>query len=305
MAPAPLKGGKQGDRLAFISYFKNEYKLQTKDTAEPVKEIEQEVQAASEGQVDFQPDVVHSVVPENKRRKRLFEGLYLEGRPPINVGVTSSGDFFGGSAVGLSDVLGDHNFTFTALSIREFRTYEGTYINLAKRFHYGIEAFDTTTFFYSSPYGLQTGFFRQGAIATQRYTGAQLIGQYPFSKFLRLDVSAGVLKLKEQFENADAQAAVCGQAVLLGIPCFLNNGPPASPSSGPWRARPGAWSWATRRPSGARSRAGPWTRTLGSTCGWARPRPCSACACAATTRAAPTPATSTSAATWSCGATPT
>ena len=29
MAPAPLKGGKQGDRLAFISYFKNEYKLQT------------------------------------------------------------------------------------------------------------------------------------------------------------------------------------------------------------------------------------------------------------------------------------
>src|SRR6266852_4201580 len=47
MAPAPLKGGKQGDRLAFISYFKNEYKLQTKDTAEPLKEIEQEVQAAA------------------------------------------------------------------------------------------------------------------------------------------------------------------------------------------------------------------------------------------------------------------
>src|SRR5260370_25689622 len=178
-APPPLKGGKQGDRLAFISYFKNEYKLQTKDTAEPVKEIEQEVQAASEGQVDFQPDVVHSVVPENKRRKRLFEGLYLEGRPPINVGVTSSGDFFGGTAVGLTDVLGDHNFTFTALSIREFRTYEGTYINLAKRLHYGITGFDTTSFFYASPYGLQTRFFRQGASATQRHRGARLIAEDP------------------------------------------------------------------------------------------------------------------------------
>src|SRR6266498_1566144 len=192
MAPAPLKGGKQGDRLAFISYFKNEYKLQTKDTAEPLKEIEQEVQAAAEGQVDFQPDVVHAVVPENKRRKRVFEGLYLEGRPPINVGVTSSGDFFGGSAVGLSDVLGDHNFTFTALSIREFRTYEGTYINLAKRFHYGINAFDTTSFFYATPYNLQIGpGLRSGTIATQRYTGAQLIGQYALNKFRRIDISAG------------------------------------------------------------------------------------------------------------------
>ena len=151
MAPAPLKGGKLGDRLAFISYFKNEYKLQTKDLLEPLKEVEQEVQPAAEGLVDFQPDVAHQVVPENKRRKRLFEGLYLEGRPPINVGVTSSGDFFGGSAIGLTDVLGDHNFTFTALSIREFRTYEGTYINLAKRLHYGITGFDTTAFFYASP----------------------------------------------------------------------------------------------------------------------------------------------------------
>ena len=81
MAPAPLKTPR-GDRLAFITYYKGEYKLHTKDTAEPVKEVEQEVQAAAEGLVDFQPDVTHEVVPENKRRKKLFEGLYLEGRPP-------------------------------------------------------------------------------------------------------------------------------------------------------------------------------------------------------------------------------
>ena len=88
MAPAPLKT-KAGDRLAFITYFKGEYQLHTKDLNEPIKEVEQEVQAASEGLVDFQPDVSHQVIPENKRRKKLFEGLYLEGRPPLNVGVTS------------------------------------------------------------------------------------------------------------------------------------------------------------------------------------------------------------------------
>ena len=111
MAPRPCKTA-EGDRLAFITYFKGEYKLHTQDTEEPVKEIDQEVRAASEGLVDFQPDITHEVIPENKRRKKLFEGLYLEGRPPINVGVTSSGDFFGGTAVALTDVLGDQLFAF-------------------------------------------------------------------------------------------------------------------------------------------------------------------------------------------------
>ena len=143
MSPVPLKG-KAGDRLVFISYFKGEFHLASKDLTEPLKELDQDVQVASEDIVDFQPDVVHQVVPENKRRKHLFEGLYLEGRPPLNVGVTSSGDFFGGSQVALTDVLGDQNFTMTALSIREFRTYLGNYLNLAGRFQYGFSGFDTT-----------------------------------------------------------------------------------------------------------------------------------------------------------------
>ncbi len=138
------------------------------------------MQAAAEGLVDFQPDVTHQVIPENKRRKKLFEKLYLEGRPPLNVGVTSSGDFFGGTQVALTDVLGDQNFTFTVLSVREFRTYEGTYINLRRRLHYGITGFDYTRFFYADPYGLADGFaFREGALATQRYTGGQLVAAVP------------------------------------------------------------------------------------------------------------------------------
>ena len=81
----------------------------------------------------------------------------------------------------LSDVLGDQNFVFTAVSLREFRSYDGTYINLAKRLHYGLSAFDTTRFFFASPYALQQGFFREGAFATQRYTGASVIAQYPIA----------------------------------------------------------------------------------------------------------------------------
>lgn len=224
VAPAVLPG-KGGERVAFISYFKGEYRLQTIETTEPLKEVEQEVKTASaEETIDFQPDITHEVVPENKRKKRTFEKLFLEGRPPLNVGVTSGGDFFGGSQIALTDVLGDHTFVATALSVQEFRSYEGTYFNLSRRFHYGLSAFDYTQFFYASPYDLNTSFFREGAIATRRYTGGSILGQYPLDKFHRLEFSAGLVKQTEGFENVDAEIVARQQAEALGIPFVLNTG---------------------------------------------------------------------------------
>jgi len=225
MAPVEMQPSTRGpERVAFISYFKGEYKLNSIETAEPVKEVEQDIQVAQDGLVDFQPDVVHQVVSENKRKKRLFEKLFLEGRPPVNVGVTSGGDFFGGSQVALSDVLGDQNFVFTALSYREFRTYEGTYVNLSKRLHYGVSGFDRKLFYYASPYGLQQGFFREGSIFTQRWSGASLIAEYPLDKFRRLEFSAGYVRVAEQFENPFAEFEARQRAASLGIPFFLNQG---------------------------------------------------------------------------------
>jgi hypothetical protein len=222
MTPAVLPG-RGSDRVAFISYFKGEYRLQTLDTAEPLKEVEQDIAPSAEI-ADFMPDVVHQVVAENKRKKRTFEKLFLEGRPPLNVGVTSSGDFFGGSQVALADVLGDHNFMFTAISVREFRSYEGTYLNLSRRLHWGVNAFDITQFFYASPYNLTPDYSRLGAFATQRYSGAVALAQYPLDKFRRIELQAGVLRVAEQFENPFAEEQARQQAALLGVPYFLNNG---------------------------------------------------------------------------------
>ena len=161
--PEPLFS-KGASRVGFISYFKGEFKLHSIEIADPVKEVEQEVQVAADEPIDFQPDVTHQVVAENKRRKKVFEKLYLEGRPPINLGVTSSGDFFGGTQVALADVLGDKNFLFTAISQREFRSYEGAYIDLGRRLHWGATAFDSTQYFYASPYDLQTELLPRGRL---------------------------------------------------------------------------------------------------------------------------------------------
>ena len=225
MAPAPLKTPR-GERLAFITYYKGEFKLHTKDTAEPIKEVDQEVQAAAEGLVDFQPDVPHEVVPENKRRKKLFEGLYLEGRPPINVGVTSSGNFYGGTAIALTDVLGDQLFTFTVLSVSSYRIYDGRYTNLASRLHYGVTFFDQTYFFYpqSALYSYYGQDPRDLAIATQRFTGGQLFAEYPLDTFRRLEFGVGIAKVQEQYGDQELQRQICQQQALFGLTCFVNNG---------------------------------------------------------------------------------
>ena len=224
MAPAVLKG-KNADRLAFITYYKTEYRLYAKDSADPMKEVEQEVRSADEGSVDFQADVPHQVIPENKRAKKRFEGMQLEGRPPLNLGVTSSGDFFGGSQVALTDVLGDQNLVITAYSFRELQSYSANYVNLSRRFQYGINLFDQKQFFYSSPYNLQPGFSSEGAYATQRFTGGLVVGSVPLNKFQRLEASAGIYRISESFENQEAQqAAEDAGGRARAVQLFLNNG---------------------------------------------------------------------------------
>ena len=49
--------------------------------------------------------------------------MFLDGRPPVALGVTSGGDLFGGTAVTFTDVLGDQQFNFFASSVSQYRTF--------------------------------------------------------------------------------------------------------------------------------------------------------------------------------------
>src|SRR4030095_5692337 len=74
--------------------------------------------------------------------------MCLDGRPPVNVGVTSGGDVFGGTQITFSDVLGDKQFNFYAASISQYRTISGSNVNLSSRFQYALQGFSQTEFFY-------------------------------------------------------------------------------------------------------------------------------------------------------------
>ncbi len=199
-----------GERIAFVSYFKGEYGVHTLQFKEPI------VTAASAdfGEpgpvIDFQAPLTHTIIPANNRVKGRFEKMFLDGRPPINVGVTSGGDLFGGTAISFSDVLGDQNFTFFAASVAQFRTFAGSYTNLSRRLQYSVQAYSQTQFYY----GLMPGFYdpsltyfldRDDALATRSINGASIFAIYPFNRYTRIELSGGVSHYSDSFRNQELQ----------------------------------------------------------------------------------------------------
>jgi hypothetical protein len=194
-------------RIAFISYYKGEYTIHTLDRKEPLHTAASEDFGAPGPVIDFQAPLTHTVVTSNTRRKGTFEKMFLEGRPPVNLGVTSNGDVFGGTQITFGDVLGDQQFNVFAASIAQYRTFSLSYLNLARRFQFALQGFTQTQFFYGALEGvfydpaLAPLISRDDAIATRTVRGGSAFAIYPFDRFRRVELSAGLYQLREQFTN--------------------------------------------------------------------------------------------------------
>ena len=227
-SPVVLNEGK-ASRVAFVSYFKGEYSIRTLERKEPLHTAASSDFGAPGPIIDFQSPLQHSLVQSNVRKKGAWEKMFLEGRPPINVGVTSNGDIFGGTAVTFGDVLGDKQISLFAASISQYRTLAGSYVNLGHRFQYGITGFSTTQFFYGQLGGVfydpsYSPFIdRSLAIATRTIRGGQAVGIYPLDRYRRVQVSGGFENLNEEYNDPTLQAqAVAYQQSVYGQPIFRN-----------------------------------------------------------------------------------
>lgn len=211
-SPVVLKSGTDAARIAFVSYYKGDYGVHILDRREPIGKATTEDFGAPGPIVDFQAPLTHTMVSSNVKRKGKFEKLYLEGRPPVNVGLTSGGDFLGGTAVAFTDVLGDQQFTLFATSISQYRSFSGSYLNLERRFQYAVQGFTQTQFFYGQ---LQNVFYdpalsgvfldRDLAVATQTSRGATVFGIWPFNRYRRIELFGGITNYTERFEDPAVQ----------------------------------------------------------------------------------------------------
>jgi hypothetical protein len=211
-SPVVLRDGSAAERIAFVTYYKSEFGLHTLDRKEPIAKAASADFGAPGPVIDFQAPMTHTLVAENKKKKGRFEKMFLDGRPPVALGVTSGGDFFGGTQISFSDVLGDQQFNLFASSVSQYRTMSLSYLNLERRFQWALQGFSQTQFFYGALEGVfydpaYSGLFldRDLAVATRTIRGGTAFGIYPFNRYRRVEFYGGLVNYEEEFDNPDVE----------------------------------------------------------------------------------------------------
>jgi hypothetical protein len=205
-SPIVLKDS-AASQIAFITYYKGDFSIHTLERKEPIHTAASADFGAPGPIIDFQAPLQHTLVAANSRRKKSFEKMFLEGRPPVNVGVTNNGDVFGGTEISFGDVLGDKQVNLFASSIAQYRTLSLSYVNLGRRFQYALQGYSQTQFFYGQLEGvfydpsLAPLISRDAAVATRTVRGGSAFGIYPLDRFRRLEVSGGLMNLQEQYND--------------------------------------------------------------------------------------------------------
>jgi hypothetical protein len=230
MSPVVLHEGNT-NRIAFVSYYKGDQSIRTLERTEPLHSVATADFGAPGPIVDFQAPLTHTLVAANARKKGAWEKMFLEGRPPVNLGVTNNGDVFGGTQISFGDVLGDKQINVYAESIAQYRTLSMAYVNLGRRFQYALQGFTQTQFFYGTTSGvfydpsLAPFIGRDNAVATRTVRGGNAFAIYPFDRFRRLELSGGLVQLTEQYADPSLQAiSQAYQSQVTGGQSLLRSG---------------------------------------------------------------------------------
>ena len=203
-------------RLAFVTYLKGDYGLHILERKDEINSVASEDFGAPGPIIDFQAPLTHTLVQDNAKKKGRFEKMFLEGRPPVALGVTSGGDLFGGTQVTFTDVLGDQQFNLFASSVSQYRTLSLSWLNLERRFNWMLQGYSQTQFFYGQVGGTfyDPAFAgivdRDLAVATRTMRGGTAYGIYPFNRYRRVELYAGVNQYEEEFADQGLQQVIGG-----------------------------------------------------------------------------------------------
>ncbi len=210
-------------RLAFVSYYKGENGIHIITADKPRGTVASADFGTAGPVIDFTPPLSHTLVRDNMHRKGAFERMSMAGRPPINVGVTSGGDFLGGTEIVFTDVLGDKQIAFSALSISQYRSLAVSYLNIERRLQYALQAFSQDSFYFGQAgfYGFAALLDRDQAEAVRSQRGATAFAIYPFNRYTRAELYGGYVHLSERYNDPGLQAfADEFQTNLFGQPLF-------------------------------------------------------------------------------------
>ena len=228
--PENEETGDAEERIAFITYYEGQYGLHSLERQDPLYTAQASDFGGAGPVIDFQAPLTHQLIRTNARQKGAFENMNLEGRPPLNFGVTNSGDLLGGTQLTFTDLLGDQQFSILAYSVSSYRTYGANYVNLAGRLQYALSGISQEQFFFGylpgTAFGQNFGFLsRDDAIAVRTTRGGSFTSLYPFDPYRRLELSAGLFSSREEYQNPQLQLeAQQFQQQQFGTQLFVDGG---------------------------------------------------------------------------------
>ncbi|HET9767943.1 MAG TPA: BamA/TamA family outer membrane protein [Thermoanaerobaculia bacterium] len=142
----------------------------------------------------YEPDIQVTINDENKEPYRGFK-LFLEDGS-AGLGVTSDQLVVSETQLVFSDYLGDKRLFVQLNSVASFTDFNIIYLNLARRLQWGVELFDTRTFF--------VGITEEGRIqrrSAYRQTGGRGFLVYPLDFYHRVETSLGYVRREYDFQN--------------------------------------------------------------------------------------------------------
>jgi hypothetical protein len=225
VSPVVLRGT-GGLRIGFVSYYKGTNGIHAITADKPIATAAS-ADFGSEGPIiDFTPPLSHTLVRDNIQRKGAWEKLTLAGRPPVGLGVTSGGQFYGNTQVTFTDVLGEKQVSFYAQSVSQYRTMAFSYVNVASRLQYAVQGFSQDVFYFGQNAALYDPSYaayidRDLAEAVTSTRGGTAYAIYPFNRYTRAEVYGGYMHVNESYTNLALQDLVAQyQTDVFGNPVF-------------------------------------------------------------------------------------
>jgi hypothetical protein len=198
-------------KVAFVSYHKGANGIHAIAAEKPIATVASADFGGPGPVFEFTAPLSHTLVRDNIRRKKWNEGLRMAGRPPVNLGVNSSGTIYGNTQVTFTDVMGDQEMSFYAQSVQQYRTTAFTYVNLSKRLQFALQGFSQDLFYYGQLEGalydprLAPFIDRDDAESVQRQRGATAFVIYPFNRYNRVELFSGYINMNESYTNEALQ----------------------------------------------------------------------------------------------------
>ncbi len=201
----PVPHPQQPSRVIFSSFNKGAYQI---FCAELKGVVEDRLSFVRPDQIDsqrFSPALQPEVDPSKIKAYRGMEDIYVTGRPPVDVVVSTDGSVYGGTALSFGDLLADHNFYALLFQARGYRSYYFAYINQKRRLQFMPSLYEYTLFYYL-PYdyydpSLYYRLSYQDAIAYRKISSANISAFYPLNRYYRLEANIGFYRYEENFAS--------------------------------------------------------------------------------------------------------